>query len=753
MRIAKMLAFAGPNIWSRRPTLEVVLQPGVEAPGAEYALHSRREQLLDWYNATSAELPTMAVDRSRFVQRLEQAHHDIDLFAAVVQELQTLAGTPVAQSRVETAGPWLQARVAFEFAEEPIARLAVDMAARLVWATHAAPIPDFVDCLRDLQKCAEQSCFGGTTGPIVEAARRRGIPVVRLDGDCLVQLGHGAQQHRIMGSNTSRTGFLAESISRDKSLTKQLLEQLGIPVPPGRLVADAEDAWAAACELGLPVVVKPRDEDCGMGVSLMLKTRAQVALAYARARDCRPDVIVERHLPGAAHRLFVVNDRLVSAVRRDAAQVAGNGSQTVAEIVAEANRDPRRGDGSEFPWFPIVVDDEAVQILADQQLSLNSIPLPGQVVSLRYDPKTCFGGTILEVTDRVHPETAAAVRDAVRVTGLDVAGVDVMASDIALPLAEQQGGILEVNGGPAIYLHRSPFCEPGRPVAEAVVESLIPAGDSGLIPIVTVVGDDPVTGIAATIARLLQETGQIIGLATQEGVRVGPHWRKPGRADDAHGCRSLLLHPRVELAVSAISWTSLREDGLAFDECQVAVLAAGPKEEQTPAEAAITAKCLRIVSECVSGSGAVIVNVDDPWLAGLFAPGDERLIAVSCDPNHQFLTRHRQCGGMTASGDQAGAEIASGGQNVARQSLPEATIDESRMSLLLAVAAEWAFSQSSGQAVPDVWSSGFRVRGLRATDRMSRHTWQESTPEKISARNIDTVPPEPRDAPSRGSIT
>ena len=666
--------------------------------------------MLDWYHATPIEQATIALHRSRFVQLLERAQHGADVFATVALELQTLAGTPVVRNWVDTEGPPSTIRVAVEFVEEPIARLAIQMACCLVWETREGPLPDFHVCLRDLQKCAEQSCFGGTTGPIVAAALSRGIPVVRLDGDCLVQLGHGARQRRIMGSITNRTGFLAEAISRDKSLTKQLLRQLGIPVPAGRQVADADDAWAAACELGLPVVVKPRDEDCGVGVSLMLKTRSQVRLAYARARDCRPDVLVERHLPGAPHRLFVVNDRLVAAVRRDPAQVVGDGRQTVTELVASANRDPRRGNGPNDPWYPIGIDDEVVQTLADQQLALNSIPPQEQTVALRYDPKTCYGGTLLEVTDCVHAETAAAVRDAVRVTGLDVAGVDVMASDIALPLEEQGGGILEVNGGPAIYLHRSPFCEPSRPVAEAVVESLLPKGESGRIPIVVVIGDALATAVAQKIASFLRGTGETIGLATAEGVCVGRHLRKPGRADDAQGSRTLLLHPRVELAVCALSLTSLREDGLAFDECQVAVLAAGPTAQESSGARAMPERCLRMLLDCVSCSGTLVVNVDDPWLAALFIPGEERLVAASTAANHRFLTLHRQRGGMTAYRDQDDAVISCGERHVTRRSFPATSADESGISWLLAVAAEWALVMESTLANEDHCRGGSETR-------------------------------------------
>ena len=147
-----------------------------------------------------------------------------------------------------------------------------------------------------LRDCAREACFGATTGPIVAAARARGIPVMRLDGDCLLQLGHGARQRRVQGVITGGTGYLAESISRDKLLTKRLMRQLGLPTAEGRLVQDAEDAWAAACEIGLPVVVKPRDADYGNGVSVHLLTKEQVVAGWELARQFRTDVLVERHL-------------------------------------------------------------------------------------------------------------------------------------------------------------------------------------------------------------------------------------------------------------------------------------------------------------------------------------------------------------------------------------------------------------------------------------------------------------------------
>ncbi len=700
MRIAKLLAFAGPNIWSRNPVLEVVLERCSEIGGGEFPLDQQSGRLIDWYNVPAGDSVTPGVDRPRFLQKLAGARHPADLFAVAVQELQSLAGTPVTESWIRIAGPQSTASVAVEFVEEPIARIAAAMAARLLWRLTDAPVPEFEGCVRELRHCAKQVCFGGTTGPIVAAALARRIPVVRLDGDCLVQLGHGVRQRRAMGSITSRTGFLSETISRDKALTKRLISQLGIPVPPGRLVADAGDAWAAACELGLPVVVKPRDEDCGTGVSLMLKTREQVVRAYAQARQFRPDVLVERHLPGAAHRLFVVNDRLVAAVRRDPPQIVGDGLQSIAQLVAAANRDPRRGDGPEQPLFPIVIDDEVEQTLADQRLALNSIPLAGHAITLRQDPKAGYGGTLREVTEFVHPQTAEAVCSAVRVTGLDVAGVDVMAVDIAVPLEAQEGAILEVNAEPAIYLHRRPVCEPSRPVAEAIVDSLIPAGETGRIPIVAVVGDAATTIAARHAARMLEAAGQTVGVATADGIQVGPAGYKRVPANDANGCRALLLHPLVETAICELSLKSLRQDGLAFDECEVAVLASRPDPLDMADFDAKAERCLRVLQDSVAASGAVIVNVDDDWLAGLFTPGERRLIAVSRDAEHAFLLAHRAQGGRTVFADHGAAVMDSGDRRIARQSMADTTDNTQIVSSLLAFATAWALGHVAGQPLP-----------------------------------------------------
>jgi cyanophycin synthetase len=127
---------------------------------------------------------------------------------------------------------------------------------------------------------------------MVLAAEDRDIPAVRLNNGNLIQFGYGNQQRRIWTAETDQTSAIAETISRDKDLTKSLLESCGVPIPQGRAVQNAQDAWEAAQDLGLPVVVKPVDGNHGRGVFINLETQQEIEAAYAVAVDEGSGVLV-----------------------------------------------------------------------------------------------------------------------------------------------------------------------------------------------------------------------------------------------------------------------------------------------------------------------------------------------------------------------------------------------------------------------------------------------------------------------------
>lgn len=219
----------------------------------------------------------------------------------------------------------------------------------------------------------------------------------------MVQFGWGSKQRRIQAAETDQTSAVAEAIAQDKELTKTLLHAAGVPVPAGRPVLDAADAWAAACEIGGAVVVKPQDGNQGKGVAVNLVTREQVEAAYAVAVEISDEVLVERYIPGHDYRMLVIGNKLIAAARREPPQVIGDGSRSIRELVELVNSDPRRGTGHATSLTKIRFDDIALARLATEGLTADSVPARGTRVILRNNANLSTGGTATDVTDDVTP--------------------------------------------------------------------------------------------------------------------------------------------------------------------------------------------------------------------------------------------------------------------------------------------------------------------------------------------------------------
>jgi cyanophycin synthetase len=188
---------------------------------------------------------------------------------------------------------------------------------------------DLEAALEHIKELSQDLCLGPSTASMVLAAEDRDIPAVRLNNGNLIQFGYGNQQRRIWTAETDQTSAIAETISRDKDLTKSLLESCGVPIPQGRAVQNAQDAWEAAQDLGLPVVVKPVDGNHGRGVFINLETQQEIEAAYAVAVDEGSGVLVERFIRGNEHRLLIVNGKLAAAAKGQAALVIGDGIHTI----------------------------------------------------------------------------------------------------------------------------------------------------------------------------------------------------------------------------------------------------------------------------------------------------------------------------------------------------------------------------------------------------------------------------------------
>ena len=290
MEVSRIRALRGPNLWSRHTSIEAIVTCSEAerfSPASSALLESFLDRLLERFPEIGLVMPAGAAALPSVAHALQ--------FAAL--GLQASAGCPVTFSRTsETLDPGVY-QVVVEYTEEPVGRLAFDLAVSLCQAALENTPFDLDNVLARLRELDEDVRLGPSTGSIVDAAIARNIPFRRLTEGSLVQFGWGSKQRRIQAAEMDCTSAIAESIAQDKELTKELLRAAGVPVPWGRTVADADDAWAAAQEIGLPVVVKPRDGNQGKGVAVNLKSEAEVRQAFDVASEFRDDVMVEPTCP------------------------------------------------------------------------------------------------------------------------------------------------------------------------------------------------------------------------------------------------------------------------------------------------------------------------------------------------------------------------------------------------------------------------------------------------------------------------
>ncbi|MCX8521222.1 MAG: cyanophycin synthetase, partial [Rhodoferax sp.] len=463
-------------------------------------------------------------------------------------------------------------QVVVEYSQEAVGRRALELAEALCQAALHNTAFDVAAALDELRERDEDLRLGPSTAAIVDAAVARGIPYSRMTEGSMVRFGWGSRQRRIQAADMDATSAISEAIAQDKQLTKKLLAAAGVPVPAGRSVAHADDAWQAACELGLPVVVKPLDGNQGKGVTVNISSEEQLRTAYAVAASFRNNVLVERYLPGNDFRLLVVGDRLVAAARRDPPKVVGDGVHTIAQLVEQVNQDPRRGSGHSTALTKIRLDDIAHGCLASQGFSTASVPKKGQRVNLRNNANLSTGGSATDVTDDVHPAVAARAVAAAHMVGLHICGVDVVCDSILHPLEEVGGGVVEVNAAPGLRMHLTPSFGKGRAVGDAIVSMLFKPGETGRIPVVAVTGTNGKTTTVRLVSHLLKTQGLRVGMTNTDGVFVDGQCIDTGDCSGPKSARSVLLHPDVDAAVLETARGGVLREGLAFDRCDVAVV-------------------------------------------------------------------------------------------------------------------------------------------------------------------------------------
>jgi cyanophycin synthetase len=529
MEFRKMRALRGPNIWASFPVLEAWVDLGALKDSPSDELPGFNDRLKAWL-PSMIEHRCSVGERGGFFERLRRGTYQAHILEHVALELQSLAGTEVGFGRTRETSEDGVYKVAIEYEQEDLARAALEAGRELcLAAVHDRPF-DVVARVHQLAELAGRLRPSPGTNAILRAAEKRKIPVRRLNGDGLLQLGHGVRQRRIWAAQTDRTSALSESIARDNELTRSMLEAAGIPVP-----VEASSSGGLRPPLGW--------------------------------------------------RLLVAGGRLIAAVRR-----ATDSSDT--------------------------------------------------------------GAAADDVTDQVHPEVIARAIEAAKVVGLDVAGIDVIATDLSRPLEAQGGSVAAVDPRPDIDPYLALNSRASLGLGEALVGQLFPEGQIGRIPIAGVTGVNGKTTTTRLLAHIVGRTSRTVGMTCTDGIYIGGRRIEAGDCSGPLSAAAVLQNPRVEMAILETARGGILRAGLGFDRCDVAVVTniadgdhLGIADIETPEQ---LARVKRTLVESVASTGVAVLKADDPLVAGMASSCPGSVLYFARDGSNSLIVQHRGGNGRAA---------------------------------------------------------------------------------------------------------
>jgi cyanophycin synthetase len=652
LEVSRIRALRGPNYWRLAPVIACDVRLGsleqissADIPG--------------FYERLTESIPTLAEhhctrqEAGGFLERLREGTHVPHILEHVALELQSLAGCDVSFGRVVPSGDPDTWWVIVAYEEEEVGVQSMRDAVKIVRACIADREIDVAGIIEQLLSLYETVRLGPSTAAVVEEAKRRGIPVRRLNNYSLVQLGLGKNLRRIQATLSDYTSAIAVEIAQDKDDTKRVLGNIGLPVPNGDVARSFERALEIVDEIGYPVILKPLDGNHGRGISGRIDNADALGEAWNEAREFGDRIVVEQFAEGRDHRVLVINGKVVACAERMPARVVGDGSSTIGELIERENRDPRRGVGHTKTLTRLPADERTTAFLARQGRTLQTVPAKNEPVCLRATANLSTGGTAVDRTDEMHPDNITACEMAAGIIGLDIAGIDVLTRDISVPFRENGAVIIEVNAGPGIRMHTHPAEGTPRNVGAPIIDMLYPPGTESTIPVIAVTGTNGKTTTVRLIAHLFRVRENVVGFTTTDGTYLQNRLVLEGDMTGPFSANIILSNPTVDIAVLETARGGLLRAGLGFDEVDVGVVLnvsadhLGMRGINTVEQ---LADVKGVVAAVVRREGHAVLNADDPLVYAMRdrTPGDLVLFSTKPEGESEEFEAHLTRNGIGA---------------------------------------------------------------------------------------------------------
>jgi cyanophycin synthetase len=244
-------------------------------------------------------------------------------------------------------------------------------------------------------------------------------------------------------------------LSEDKPLVLGLMRDLGArTVPHARFSLSRLDrAEAFLREVGGSVVVKPAaGTGAGAGVTTGIHTGRGLRQAALIAAGFHEQLLVEQEITGSSYRLLYLGGELIDVIRRDPPSVEGDGAQTIRRLLDTENTRRLEADPI-VSLHPITTDVECRTELRRQGRTLDSIPDRGERLAVKKVVNQNASRDNHRILSEIHPSVRDEGRRLSAALALDLVGVDILADDLGVPLADSGGFISELNAAPGLHHH------------------------------------------------------------------------------------------------------------------------------------------------------------------------------------------------------------------------------------------------------------------------------------------------------------
>lgn len=469
-----------------------------------------------------------------FFQRMQEGTLLGHVLEHCALELQVLAGMDVTYGKTRSTAQKGVYNVVFSYLHEEAGIFAAKAALNIVNSILLDETIAIAPLVEHLRSIAQRYAPSYTTQTLIAEARRRRIPLVRLDAE--------QPEHIVLG-----TGKYAQHFSYGRLLPKKNLAETASNLDSSAVLPPSSAAMLEQDVLRSLI----------RHLHLPWKTASQAASRLAPAND---------------YRILLLNDMAVCALKSAPPIIAGDGETSMEALVERLNRQ-RHTSGR---LQPIRIDDETLALLAEQGFTTDTVLPKGIVVTLKREATLENGGAVIEMTDEISADNLRLFSRIAKFLrehhGIIIAELRITTPSLRQSLLEEYAlseTVAHCSLAPDMRLYQLPTSGRGYNIAQNLLLTLFPTAQPTRIPLVAITAGIGGDFLATMLDDALTDLGYTAGHASPQQLSIR---KEPVPMAHRNGTLSALVQTDIDCAILETPLRTIVCDGLQYDRATVGVI-------------------------------------------------------------------------------------------------------------------------------------------------------------------------------------